>query len=50
MAHAHVEKRLTVGEIVKRTIFIALGASVFALGLNGFLLPNGMLDGGLVGV
>lgn len=50
MAHGHTDRKLTPLEIIKRAIFIALGASVFSFGLNGFLLPNGMLDGGLVGV
>ena len=35
---------------VYKIVSIMVGAVVFAVGLEGFLIPNGFLDGGVVGV
>ena len=36
--------------IVKRAIFITLGAIIMAYGLEAILIPNDMIDGGVTGV
>lgn len=48
MANTH--KKHTKIEIAYRGLFILLGAFIMALGLEGLLLPNNIMDGGVVGV
>lgn len=36
--------------IIKRLIFLAFGAFIAGFGLEGFLIPNSMIDGGIVGI
>lgn len=36
--------------IIKRLIFLTLGAFIAGFALEGFLIPNKMIDGGIVGV
>ncbi len=36
--------------IIKRLIFLAFGAFIAGFGLEGFLIPNNMIDGGIVGI
>lgn len=43
-------KRINFQRSVKDTIFISFGVMSAAFGLKGFLLPNGFLDGGVVGI
>jgi uncharacterized membrane-anchored protein YitT (DUF2179 family) len=43
-------KKLTVAQIIKRTIFIIFGAVLMGVGLEEFLVPNKILDGGIVGI
>lgn len=43
-------KRLRKGQIVKRAFFIILGALMMAIGLEMFLVPNNVIDGGITGV
>lgn len=43
-------KRINTARIVKDTIFISLGIMSATFGLKGFLLPDGFLDGGAVGI
>jgi uncharacterized membrane-anchored protein YitT (DUF2179 family) len=43
-------KKLTVAQIIKRTIFITFGAVLMGVGLEEFLVPNKILDGGIVGI
>ncbi len=43
-------RRITILRNVKDFLFIAAGVSMAAIGLKGFLLPNGFLDGGAMGV
>lgn len=50
MSAAVVHKKLTAGNIIKRGIFITLGAVIMAYGLEGVLIPNDIIDGGVVGV
>ncbi|WP_339265830.1 YitT family protein [Paenibacillus sp. FSL K6-1330] len=43
-------KNLTVGEILKRFIFITIGAILMAVALEIFLVPNEIIDGGITGI
>ncbi|WP_177177378.1 YitT family protein [Bacillus sp. MUM 116] len=43
-------KKLTGRHIVKRTIFITIGAIIMAYGLESVLVPNNMIDGGVTGL
>src|SRR5690606_28172590 len=43
-------RRLYLTRIVKDTFFISLGILSATFGLKGFLLPDGFLDGGAVGI
>lgn len=43
-------KKLTVAQVIKRTIFIIFGAILMGVGLEEFLVPNKILDGGIVGI
>ncbi len=43
-------KKLTKGNILKRAIFIFLGAVLVSVGLELFLIPNKVIDGGIVGI
>lgn len=43
-------KRMTKGKFLKKAIFIALGALIMAVGLELFLIPNNVIDGGITGI
>ena len=43
-------KKLTKAKIAKRAIFIILGSILMGVGLEEFLVPNKVLDGGIVGI
>lgn len=43
-------KKIPMKEIIKRGIFITLGAIIMAVGLEIFLVPNQVVDGGIVGI
>ncbi|MED4581765.1 YitT family protein [Brevibacillus choshinensis] len=43
-------KRLTIRNIIKRGIFITIGAIIMAYGLEGVLIPNNIIDGGVTGL
>ncbi len=43
-------KKLTAVQIVKRAFFIIIGAVLMGVGLEEFLVPNKILDGGIVGI
>ncbi|GED13351.1 Uncharacterized membrane-anchored protein YitT, contains DUF161 and DUF2179 domains [Aneurinibacillus migulanus] len=45
-----VRKRNTKLKIAKRMIFIFLGSLLFSLGLEVFLVPNQIIDGGITGI
>ncbi|MEI8129239.1 MAG: YitT family protein [bacterium] len=36
--------------LIVRLVFLALGAFIAGFGLEGFLIPNNMIDGGIVGI
>ncbi|MFD2216195.1 YitT family protein [Metabacillus endolithicus] len=41
---------LSKSKIIKRTLFIFIGAVLMAVGLEIFLVPNKVIDGGIVGI
>lgn len=43
-------RRIQVTRVIKDTFFISLGILSATFGLKGFLLPDGFLDGGAVGI
>jgi uncharacterized membrane-anchored protein YitT (DUF2179 family) len=43
-------RRINIARAFKDVLFISLGVSSAAFGLKSFLLPNGFLDGGVVGI
>lgn len=43
-------KKLSVTKILRRITFIFLGAALVSVGLEIFLVPNNIIDGGVVGV
>lgn len=43
-------KKLTVRNVVKRSFFITIGASIMAYGLEAVLIPNNIIDGGVTGL
>jgi uncharacterized membrane-anchored protein YitT (DUF2179 family) len=43
-------KRINIWRAIKDVVFISFGVLSAAFGLNGFLLPNNFLDGGVVGI
>ncbi|SMO34986.1 YitT family protein [Melghirimyces algeriensis] len=50
-AHKKKEhKKLSKGKLFKRAVMICIGAVLMALGLETFLVPNQVIDGGIVGV
>lgn len=48
MAKKH--RKLSIGEIIKRFIFITIGAVAMAVALEIFLVPNTIIDGGITGI
>lgn len=43
-------KKYLFKDIIKNTFFISFGVLMASIGLKGFLLPNGFLDGGAMGI
>jgi uncharacterized membrane-anchored protein YitT (DUF2179 family) len=43
-------RRIQIERTIKDTLFITFGIFSAAFGLKGFLLPNGFLDGGVMGI
>lgn len=43
-------KKLTIGSIIRRMTFIGIGAFIMGVGLEGVLLPNLLIDGGITGI
>lgn len=49
--HAELNKqKIEVNNLFKESLFILLGVLSATIGLRGFLLPNGFLDGGVMGI
>ncbi len=45
-----MHKKIPLNEVVKRAVLITVGAVIMAVGLEIFLVPNQVIDGGIVGV
>ncbi|WP_408606679.1 YitT family protein [Domibacillus epiphyticus] len=43
-------QKLSVKKLLKRTLFIFIGAILMAVGIEIFLVPNSIMDGGIVGI
>ena len=43
-------KKLSLGKIITRGILITIGALLMAVGLEIFLIPNNVIDGGITGI
>lgn len=43
-------RRMTISSILRRGFFLLLGASLMAVGLEIFLVPNKIIDGGITGI
>lgn len=50
MPQTHLTKKQTVSRIIFRLLMITIGALIYAVGLEGFLIPNMFMDGGVVGI
>ncbi|HZG86107.1 YitT family protein [Paenibacillus sp.] len=42
--------RLSKAKLLRRTLFLTLGAALMSVGLEIFLVPNNIIDGGIVGI
>jgi len=42
--------RLSKAKLLRRTFFLTLGAALMSVGLEIFLVPNNIIDGGIVGI
>jgi len=42
--------KLTKAKLLRRSLFLTLGAAFMAVGLEIFLVPNNIIDGGIVGI
>lgn len=47
---ANRKKKLTKKKLLKRMLFVPLGALLVAVGLEIFLVPNNIIDGGIIGI
>lgn len=45
-----IDSKLKISSIIKRVLFITLGAIITAYGLEAILIPNEMIDGGVTGI
>lgn len=50
MGHTKLTKKQIFTRVILRLFLITLGAFIYALGLEGFLIPNSFMDGGVTGV
>jgi uncharacterized membrane-anchored protein YitT (DUF2179 family) len=51
LVHAKVQhKKLSAGKIAQRALLITLGAILMGVGLEIFLVPNKVIDGGITGI
>jgi len=49
-AEASVHQRLTLFKFIKRAVIMLIGSALFSVGLEIFLVPNKIIDGGIVGI
>ncbi|MFB0842569.1 YitT family protein [Paenibacillus oleatilyticus] len=47
---AKQHSKLSLPKLVKRAVIILLGAALVSVGLENFLVPNNIIDGGIVGI
>lgn len=47
---ARSHQKMKLGSLIKRAFFIALGAVAMSFGLEGILIPNHVIDGGVTGI
>ncbi|MBE6098860.1 MAG: YitT family protein [Anaerovibrio sp.] len=45
-----IRKKKTIGSYIKKFIILCVGACLYAAGLEIFLIPNQIIDGGVVGI
>ena len=45
-----VKKNKTIGSYIKKFLILCFGAFLYAVGLETFLIPNNIIDGGVVGI
>lgn len=50
MPAAGQHHRLTKAKLLRRALFLTLGSALMAVGLEIFLVPNNIIDGGIVGI
>ena len=50
MPQTKLTKQQIFTRIILRTFLITIGACIYALGLEGFLIPNSFMDGGVTGI
>lgn len=50
LKNAKQHSKLSLPKLVKRAVFILLGAALVSVGLENFLVPNNIIDGGIVGI
>lgn len=43
-------QKLSIAKLIKRALFILIGSTLFSVGLEIFLVPNHIIDGGIVGI
>jgi len=46
----HTHTHMTRTQFAQRMLFLTLGAALFSIGLEIFLVPNNIIDGGIVGI
>lgn len=50
LAHSAVVSQIVIRKRISDVVFLTLGVFAAGLGLRGFLMPNGFLDGGATGI
>ena len=45
-----IKQQLTLWTLIKKAFFLTLGALIAAFSIECFLVPNQIIDGGIVGV
>ncbi|RUL49443.1 YitT family protein [Lysinibacillus antri] len=50
VVHSAVKNKTTIGHHIFRIVMVIIGALIFAVGLELFLVPNNVMDGGIVGI
>ncbi|MFB6366395.1 YitT family protein [Paenibacillus elgii] len=50
LKNAKQHSKLKLPKLVMRAVFIVLGAALVSVGLENFLVPNKIIDGGIVGI